>query len=129
MFPDAGDSAAGQMDISSLSNNDKQDIQHFVQNEQQKADIQQSESMASNSKCLESCYWSQADVHNLANMCFQKCITGTIRDGKLDRYEEPCVQNCVQRFMDMNGVILQNLSKMGGAWTGVDWLYYSWFEQ
>lgn len=44
-------------------------------------------------------------------MCFKKCI-GKISSGKLDRYEEPCLQNCVDRFMDANKVILKNLETM-----------------
>ena len=45
-------------------------------------------------------------------MCFKKCITGTIKQGALDRNGESCVQNCVGRFMDSNMLTLRHLEKM-----------------
>jgi len=69
-------------------------------------------------------------VHQLSAMCFKKvttgvsaicvncqlkplqCITGNIRDSKLDKYEEPCIQNCVGRFMDANMTIIKHLEQM-----------------
>ena len=51
-------------------------------------------------------------IHSLTDICFRKCITSKISSGKLDRYEEPCMQNCVDRFMDANYVVLKELEKM-----------------
>jgi import inner membrane translocase subunit TIM8 len=48
-------------------------------------------------------------------MCFKKCITGSIKQGKLDSGEESCVQNCVGRFMDSNMLTLRHLEKMRGG--------------
>ena len=54
-------------------------------------------------------------IHALTDTCFRKCITSKISAGKLDRYEEPCMQNCVDRFMDMNNLVLKELDKMRTA--------------
>ncbi|KAI4823164.1 hypothetical protein E4T44_10139 [Aureobasidium sp. EXF-8845] len=84
---------SGNIDISQMSDVEKKDLQQFVVNESQKARIQQS-------------------IHSLTDTCFRKCITGKISSGKLDRTEEPCMQNCVDRFMDANLVVIKNLEQM-----------------
>ncbi|KAI4732591.1 hypothetical protein E4T50_16843 [Aureobasidium sp. EXF-12298] len=85
--------SSGNIDISQMSDAEKKDLQQFVVNESQKARIQQS-------------------IHSLTDTCFRKCITGKISSGKLDRSEEPCMQNCVDRFMDANLVVIKNLEQM-----------------
>ncbi|OCK82717.1 hypothetical protein K432DRAFT_380197 [Lepidopterella palustris CBS 459.81] len=90
---DLGPSTAQQLDLSKLTDRDKAELQQFVVNESQKSRIQQS-------------------IHSLTDICFRKCITSKISSGKLDRYEEPCMQNCVDRFMDANYVVLKELEKM-----------------
>jgi import inner membrane translocase subunit TIM8 len=45
-------------------------------------------------------------------MCFNKCITSSIRDGKLSAAEESCTQNCVGRFMDANLSVIKHLERM-----------------
>ncbi|THY32979.1 hypothetical protein D6D01_02413 [Aureobasidium pullulans] len=84
---------SGNIDVSKMSDAEKQDLQQFVVNETQRARIQQS-------------------IHSLTDVCFRKCITGKISAGKLDRSEEPCMQNCVDRFMDANLVVIKNLEQM-----------------
>lgn len=79
--------------FSKLPDRDKQELQQFLKNESQKSTIQQS-------------------IHSLTDMCFRKCITSKISSGKLDKYEEPCMQNCVDRFMDANNLILKQLETM-----------------
>lgn len=54
----------------------------------------------------------QTAIHSLTDTCFRKCITSKISSGKLDRYEEPCMQNCVDRFMDANMTVLRHLEQM-----------------
>jgi len=44
--------------------------------------------------------------------CFRKCITSKISQGKLDRSEEPCMQNCVDRYMDANMTVIRHLEQM-----------------
>lgn len=53
-------------------------------------------------------------VHHLTQTCFKKCITSSIRSGKLDRGEEACLQNCMDRFMDANFVVLRHLEALRG---------------
>jgi len=81
------------IDLSKLSERDKQELQQFIVNESQKARIQQS-------------------VHSLTDICWKKCVTGTIRSGKLDKNEETCAQNCVDRFLDANLTVIKHLDNM-----------------
>ncbi|KAF2868365.1 Tim10/DDP family zinc finger-domain-containing protein [Massariosphaeria phaeospora] len=91
---DAG-SSLGNADLSKLSDRDKQELQQFVINESQRARIQSS-------------------IHSLTDMCFRKCISaGTVKTGKLDaRYEEPCLRQCVDRFLDANMVVVKELERL-----------------
>ncbi|TVY28999.1 Mitochondrial import inner membrane translocase subunit [Lachnellula hyalina] len=84
------------VDLSKLSDKDKQELQQFVVNESQKARIQQT-------------------VHSLTETCFKKCVTGAIRSGKLDKGEESCTQNCVDRFLDANFTVIKHLEQMRGG--------------
>ncbi|KAH9872741.1 hypothetical protein J1614_005135 [Plenodomus biglobosus] len=83
-------------DLTKLSDRDKQELQQFAMNEGQKARIQSS-------------------IHSLTDTCFRKCIPmGNVKNGKLDKYEEPCMRQCVDRFLDANMVVLRELEKMRG---------------
>lgn len=66
------------------------------------------------SKLIRLCDYPTA-IHNLTDVCFKKCVTSKISAGKLDRYEEPCMQNCVDRFLDANKLILGQLDGMRGS--------------
>ncbi|KXS96732.1 hypothetical protein AC578_9025 [Pseudocercospora eumusae] len=79
--------------LGNMSAKDKQELNQFVVNESQKAQIQQT-------------------IHSLTDTCFRKCITSKISSGQLDRYEEPCMRNCVDRFMDSQMTVIQHLEKM-----------------
>jgi import inner membrane translocase subunit TIM8 len=81
---------ADNTDLSKLNDKDKAELQQFLQNENQRARI-------------------QANVHSLADVCFKKCITGTIKNGKLDKTEESCMANCAERFLDISSLTLQHL--------------------
>ena len=52
------------------------------------------------------------DIHELTEICFKKCITGSISSGKLAGKEESCMANCVDRFMDSNLAVLAHLEKL-----------------
>lgn len=54
-------------------------------------------------------------VHSLTDVCWKKCVTGTIKSGKLEKSEETCAANCVDRFMDANMTVIQHLNKMRGG--------------
>ncbi|TAQ85640.1 hypothetical protein B7494_g6035 [Chlorociboria aeruginascens] len=81
------------IDLSKLTDKDKQELQQFIINENQKARIQQS-------------------VHNLTDVCWKKCVTGSIRSGKLEKGEDICAQNCVDRFLDANSAVIKHLNAM-----------------
>ncbi|BDD61958.1 Mitochondrial import inner membrane translocase subunit tim8 [Monascus purpureus] len=87
--------AQPQIDISKLSDADKRELNQFLENEAQKTNIQQT-------------------VHHLADVCWKKCITGKITSGRLDRTEESCAQNCVERWMDTNLSVLKHLEALRG---------------
>jgi hypothetical protein len=54
-------------------------------------------------------------IHSLTDTCFKKCIpAGGVKNGKLDKYEEPCVRQCVDRFLDANLVVLRELERLRG---------------
>jgi import inner membrane translocase subunit TIM8 len=116
---------SGNIDISQMSDAEKKDLQQFVVNESQKARIQQCTSLlylSSSPILLLHCLLvtsmccllirGATAIHSLTDTCFRKCITGKISSGKLDRSEEPCMQNCVDRFMDANLVVIKNLEQM-----------------
>ncbi|KAL5365464.1 Tim10/DDP family zinc finger-domain-containing protein [Aspergillus floccosus] len=84
-----------QLDVSKLSDADKKELNQFLTNEAQKSTIQQ-------------------NVHHLADVCWKKCITGSISSGRLSGSEEACAQNCVERWMDTNIAVLKHLENMRG---------------
>lgn len=48
----------------------------------------------------------------MTDTCFRKCVTSKISSGQLDRNEEPCLKNCVDRFMDSQMTVLRRLEQM-----------------
>ncbi|KAI9672123.1 MAG: Mitochondrial import inner membrane translocase subunit tim8 [Alyxoria varia] len=114
-------SSVAPLDSGSLSATQRQDIQLFAQQESQKAAVKDS-------------------IHNLTSICFRKCISNpsspsttnvdasTTSSGwfgssassssqgfespNLDaKSEEPCLRNCVNRFLDVSGLTLKSLEK------------------
>lgn len=81
------------LDVSKLSDADKKELSQHLQNESQKAAIQQ-------------------NVHHLADTCWKKCITSKITSGRLDKNEEACASNCVDRWMDTNLAVLKHLETL-----------------
>ncbi|GAB1733487.1 hypothetical protein KC367_g2724 [Hortaea werneckii] len=79
--------------LQNMSPQEKQQLNQFIQGENQKAQI-------------------QGVVHSLTDTCFRKCITGKITSGGLDRSEQPCMQNCVDRYMDANMTVIKHLEQM-----------------
>ncbi|OJJ48777.1 hypothetical protein ASPZODRAFT_129081 [Penicilliopsis zonata CBS 506.65] len=89
------DAEQAQVDISKLSDADKKELNQILTNEAQKSSIQQT-------------------VHHLADVCWKKCVTGKITAGRLDKSEESCAQNCVERWMDTNLAVLKHLETLRG---------------
>ncbi|KAI9785884.1 MAG: Mitochondrial import inner membrane translocase subunit tim8 [Candelina submexicana] len=81
------------IDISKMPDKDRQELQQFVSNEAQKATVQQ-------------------------DTCWKKCVTSRISSGKMDRGEESCVANCVDRFFDANMTVLKHLEALRGEGGG-----------
>ncbi|CAI7623646.1 unnamed protein product [Penicillium palitans] len=82
-----------QLDLTKLSDSDKKELNQVLTNEAQKSNIQQT-------------------VHHLNEVCWEKCITSKITSGTLDKSEETCAQNCVDRWMDTSLSILSKLDNM-----------------
>ncbi|KAJ5728006.1 mitochondrial import inner membrane translocase subunit Tim8 [Penicillium malachiteum] len=82
-------------ELSRLNDADKKELNQILANESQKSNIQQM-------------------VHQLNDVCWKKCVTGKITSKTLDRTEEACAQNCVERWMDTQMGILKHLENMRG---------------
>ncbi|KAJ6096791.1 mitochondrial import inner membrane translocase subunit Tim8 [Penicillium sp. IBT 16267x] len=82
-----------QADLSKLNEADKKELNQVLENEAQKSNIQQM-------------------VHQLSDVCWKKCITTKISSNTLNRTEEACAQNCVDRWMDTQIGILKHLEEM-----------------
>ncbi|KAK6350743.1 Mitochondrial import inner membrane translocase subunit tim8 [Orbilia javanica] len=90
------DSSSGSdINLNDLSQNDKRELQQFVSNEAQKAKI-------------------QSTVHYLTDMCWKRCITSKISSGQMDSYERPCMENCVDRYIDSQMTVLKHLEQLRG---------------
>ncbi|EPS41207.1 hypothetical protein H072_4916 [Dactylellina haptotyla CBS 200.50] len=90
------DSSSGSdINLTDLSPNDKKELQQFVNNEAQKAKI-------------------QSTVHYLTDMCWKRCITSKISTGSMDSYEKPCMENCVDRYIDSQMTVLKHLEQLRG---------------
>ncbi|SPN98321.1 probable Mitochondrial import inner membrane translocase subunit TIM8 [Cephalotrichum gorgonifer] len=90
---DATRQAVEDADLSKLNDKDKAELRHFLSLESKRSEI-------------------QANTHALTEVCWKKCITGTIRGGKLDKSEETCLTNCVERILDINFLTVKHLEKM-----------------
>ncbi|KAI5299776.1 Mitochondrial import inner membrane translocase subunit tim8 [Ascosphaera atra] len=83
-----------QIDPSKLNAADKKEITHFIASETQKTNI-------------------QTNVHNLTDVCWKKCVKST-SGSRLDKTEEACAENCVNRWMDANLAVLKHLESLRG---------------
>ncbi|KAI9811812.1 MAG: Mitochondrial import inner membrane translocase subunit tim8 [Phylliscum demangeonii] len=82
-------------DLSNLTVQDRQELQQFLDNEMQKARL-------------------QGVVHAMTERCWKKCMPSgsKISSGKLERGEESCLQNCVDRYLDASNTVLKHLETM-----------------
>ncbi|OAA57880.1 mitochondrial import inner membrane translocase subunit tim8 [Niveomyces insectorum RCEF 264] len=87
--PDTVDQAS----LDRLSDKDKAELRQFVANEQQRTRL-------------------QSQTHHLTEICWKKCIAGPVKSNTLDRTEESCLVNCVDRFMDLNMFTSKRLTSM-----------------
>lgn len=118
--------------LSNMSDADKRDLQQTMNNEMQKMKIQEGDEQLfptpSKKILLPSGFiFPQlsfvanlsriifAAVHNLTDVCFKKCITANISSAKLERQEESCGRNCVERFLDANLSVVKHLESLRSA--------------
>ncbi|KAF4435140.1 mitochondrial import inner membrane translocase subunit TIM8 [Fusarium austroafricanum] len=80
-------------DLEKLNDTDRLELRQFLANEQQRSQI-------------------QAQTHSLTQMCWKKCVPGNIKNSKLDKSEETCLANCVERFLDVNYLTMKHLNGM-----------------
>ncbi|KAI9342531.1 hypothetical protein BDR26DRAFT_1006609 [Obelidium mucronatum] len=73
--------------MENLSEREKKEVAQFVQEEQQRAAF-------------------QSQVHQFTDICWDKCIVNSKVKTGLDRYDESCMTNCVDRFIDSSKVII-----------------------
>ena len=69
----------------------QRELQQFLQNENVKARFQQ-------------------QVHHFTDLCWDKCMTVKLGN-KLDRSEESCLGNCVERYLDVGQMLVKRLEK------------------
>jgi import inner membrane translocase subunit TIM8 len=48
----------------------------------------------------------------LTTICWKKCVTSSVRSGALEKGEQTCLANCVDRFMDANLLTMKHLRDM-----------------
>ncbi|KAI9019180.1 Tim10/DDP family zinc finger-domain-containing protein [Phycomyces blakesleeanus] len=77
-----------------LTESDQRELAQFIQVEKARAEIQET-------------------VHTLADTCWDKCIFKV--NNKMDRSEETCLANCVERFLDTSLFIVNRLESMRGS--------------
>jgi import inner membrane translocase subunit TIM8 len=92
----ATQNAVENLDLQKLNDQDKAEIRQFLENQQQRSSI-------------------QSQTHQLTQVCWNKCVPGAVKNGKLDGTEEACLANCVNRMMDINFLTLKHLNSMRGA--------------
>ncbi|KAM0719400.1 hypothetical protein Q7P37_005305 [Cladosporium fusiforme] len=116
-----------QQGLQNLSAKDKQELNQFVVGETQKAQIQSSACQVHHASPTSSgalvtslpsplhttlTHPSPTAIHELNSVCFKKCITGRMSQGALERNEDTCMKNCVDRYMDANMTVIKHLEKM-----------------
>lgn len=111
-------------DLSKLNEKDKSELRQFLQHESKRSEIQASAYFSYQSLRNFACILQflrvllgkianvVLDTHGLTEVCWKKCITGTIKSGKLDKSEQTCLSNCVQRVLDINFLTVKHLEKM-----------------
>lgn len=113
-------STIDQADLDRLTDKDKQDLRQFIQNEQQRTRIQARMPLnlpppyryilLALSRANRTLLWTES--HDLTETCFKKCVTGSFKNGQLDKGEQACLTNCVDRFMDVSVLAVKHLQSM-----------------
>ncbi|KAK3902043.1 hypothetical protein C8A05DRAFT_34269 [Staphylotrichum tortipilum] len=108
----SSDFTIDQADLEKLNDKDKAELRQFFSNEEQRARI-------------------QAQTHELTAICWKKCISSTSTSASgggsggffrssssaagnnaLDKNEQTCLAQCVDRFMDANLATMKHLASL-----------------
>ncbi|KAB5570312.1 Tim10/DDP family zinc finger protein [Coniochaeta sp. 2T2.1] len=87
------DPSVSNLDLEQLNEKDKAELRQFVGNENQRTRVRE-------------------QTHVLTDICWKKCVTGTVKNAALDKGEQSCLANCVDRFLDVNFMTLKHLGSM-----------------
>ncbi|KAL1867637.1 hypothetical protein VTK73DRAFT_4060 [Phialemonium thermophilum] len=82
-----------QADLDKLNDKDKAELRQFITHEQQRTRI-------------------QGQTHAMTDLCWKKCVTSAIKSGELDKSEQSCLTNCVDRFLDVNFLTMKHLTNL-----------------
>ncbi|KAI1867067.1 hypothetical protein JX265_007643 [Neoarthrinium moseri] len=118
-------------DLEKLNEKDKAELRQFLGNENQKARVQSTEPRLSIVKAgpaashanprlsreryefrLTSAPPLSVVVHSLTDMCWKKCVTGSIKQGAMDKNEQSCMANCADRFLDASSLTMKHLQNL-----------------
>ncbi|ODV92996.1 hypothetical protein PACTADRAFT_47368 [Pachysolen tannophilus NRRL Y-2460] len=80
-------------ELSRLDEQSKKDIMKFINSENSKSKV-------------------QMQIHTFTDMCFKKCISGPVTTGQLIGNEEQCINNCLNRYLDVNIKVVQQLQNV-----------------
>lgn len=84
-------SQISQTALQNLDDGSRKEILEFIESENSKSKVQMS-------------------IHNFTDMCFKKCNENRpITSNALDKTEEQCLSNCLNRFLDTNIRVVQAL--------------------
>ncbi|EMR08035.1 hypothetical protein PNEG_03478 [Pneumocystis murina B123] len=83
--------------LESLDNKSRDELSQFIEQENGKAKIQQGFFHIFLNK-IKKLY---KGILEFTDRCFKRCITNKLGNN-LDRTEETCLQNCVDRWLDVN---------------------------
>lgn len=114
------DASLENFGIGDLTEKDRQEIKQFVNQEQAKAKFQDSELRPRACRPPPPPPPADAsapapDVHSLTAMCWTKCIAANkIAGPAVDKAEGACLENCVNRYIDAQKSVIQQLEKAGG---------------
>ncbi|KAK9795819.1 putative Tim10/DDP family zinc finger protein [Seiridium cardinale] len=87
------DGDLSNFDLDKLNEKDKEQLRAFLTAENQKARV-------------------QSTVHSLTDLCWNKCVTGAIKSGQMDKTEQACMANCADRFLDVSSLTMKHLQNM-----------------
>ncbi|KAK0553518.1 Mitochondrial import inner membrane translocase subunit tim8 [Tilletia horrida] len=80
--------------IAKLSEADQRELQTFLEGEAARSRV-------------------QGTIHDLTDMCWDKCKGSSSISSDFNRGEAACISNCVERFLDTSLHIVNQINQMG----------------